>query len=72
MSIDELREHIAQVVAYNWKDELSDFEDQTEPAARENHIFRHLVALDGFLGGHDFTPESFIKPNSPAAEAMAH
>jgi hypothetical protein len=59
-SIDDLANAIRAVVDYNWKDELRDYEGDKNDS-REVHIFNHLVALDNWINGTPYTPESYLR-----------
>lgn len=59
------RQSLEAVIAYNWVDELDDYRDcvpgesDTENS-RIGHVFEHLICLDNFLRGTNFTPGSYL------------
>jgi hypothetical protein len=57
VTLEQLAHHLNRVIDYCWKDELNDFANHREYGS---HIFRDLVALDGFIAGHQKTPEDFL------------
>lgn len=56
MTIDQLKEDITQLVAYNYRDELDDFHF-SEDGPKDMHIFRVIARLAGFVEGHTMTAE---------------
>ena len=46
-TINQLKEAISRVVAYDWEAEQDDFERNPN----ESHIFHTLKALDAWIGG---------------------
>jgi hypothetical protein len=68
MDIEQLREAIRAVVAYNWDDERKDYQAQEE--GHGAHIFNALVALDNFAEGTHAEPDKYADregPPDPAA-----
>lgn len=61
---DDLPADVAKAVEdilwYLWEEAQEAFITD-EPGADEDHIFRSLVAVDGWFHGHDATAEEFIK-----------
>jgi hypothetical protein len=59
---------------YCWRDELEDYADHLHDGVGEQlHTFHDLVALDGFLRGHQKTAEDFIREEgmTPTPEVPA-
>ena len=60
---DTLPEDVAQaieaIIEFHWVAEFENF-IADEPAPDEEHIFRHLVALDGWLEGYEATAEKIV------------
>lgn len=57
---------ISELVKYNWENELEDYIDNRNECGA-SHIFRHLVAVDGFIEGYDKTAnevaDEYLKEN---------
>src|SRR4051812_8246926 len=51
---------IEEVLFYLWQDEQDNF-IADEPAPGDDHIFRSLVAVDGWFYGHQSTAEEMVE-----------
>ena len=56
----EVAKALDEVLWYVWQDEIENFAAD-EPAPDEEHIFRHIAAVDGWLHGHDATAEELVE-----------
>lgn len=50
---------IETVLEYLWEKELADFIENEE--ARENHVFRDIVAVDNAIYGTKDKPEDYLR-----------
>ncbi len=50
---------IGNVLEYLWEKELSDFKENEE--ARDDHVFRDMVAVDNAIYGTKDKPEDYLK-----------
>ena len=57
-----VRNAIAEIVQYNYADELRDFQRMTRDGEEtDSHIFRAIVTLENFLDGTTHQPEDYIE-----------
>ena len=56
----EVAEALEEVIWHFWEAELENFVAD-EPEEGEAHIFRSLVALDGWFYGHGATAEEYVR-----------
>jgi hypothetical protein len=56
----EVAQAVEDVLWYLW-DEAQEAFIADEPGPEEGHIFRSLVAIDGWFYGHDSTAEEFVE-----------
>jgi hypothetical protein len=56
MKFDALKDHVNQLISYNWDDEWEDYKANPDPS----HIFHTLVDLDNYFNGFDMTADQHI------------
>lgn len=61
MTLDELSEHIAALLTYNWSDE---YHDAKENGLDDRHIFNHMLALAEFIGDDVTEERAALDPRS--------